>query len=133
VSDTDRLIALLQDRRQIGLHTHEARKLGISGNPSQRAKDAVTAGTPLRKRRENVGRRQGMRLWLEEHAPIESDRVTPNRESSDPSSSAARNGTETAGPDPAVVADRSPAPVGDTLFEVPAERPISAVTGRRAA
>lgn len=122
MSDTDRFVSLLAEFGRVGLHSHETRRRGISGNPSQRAKDAVSAGTPIRKRRENVGRRPGCRFWLEEFAPVESDRVVPNKSSDAPASH------EQEAPDAASVG-RTSLPAGGALFDMP-EPTTSAVTGR---
>jgi hypothetical protein len=84
MSDTDRLRILLGAAGTLGVHSHEIRREGISGNPSQRAKDLVTRGIEVSKRRENVGRRQGIRYWLAEHAPPDAQDVRPNNKHEPP-------------------------------------------------
>lgn len=126
MSDTERFLALLAERGGAGLHSHETRRLGVSGNPSQRAKDAASAGTPVFKARESVGHRQGVRFWLGQYAPDFAVPVRPN------------NVSEPAGPlsgEPARAGGADPDAPGETLFDVPDES-VSAVTGqpvRRAA
>jgi hypothetical protein len=63
-TDCQRLLIALRARGPAGLHTHEIRKLGISGNPSQRAADLEERGYELRRKREHKGRRPGVRLFL---------------------------------------------------------------------
>lgn len=132
MSDTDRFVAFLAERRAEGLHSGEIRRLGISGNPSQRAKDAVDQGTGIFKARENVGRRQGVRFWLAQYAPDFAVPVAPNRPSEP--SSATNEGTdaEAAPPDASDAPTAPSLPSSGQLFEMP-DRPTSAITGREAA
>lgn len=75
MTDTDRMIALLRERGARGAHTSELRRLGISGNPSQRRKDAIAQGYEISSERESfIGaggkRRPGARFVLQrERAP----------------------------------------------------------------
>lgn len=137
MSDTARFTAFLAERRYEGLHSGEVRRLGISGNPSQRAKDAVTKGTGVFKAAERNGRRPGTRFWLSAYAPDFAVPVQPNR-SSDPSSHTSERGKEAeVSPDVSDAAAVDPLPPGggdsSTLFELPAPGPESAITGREAA
>ncbi len=78
LTDSRRMWVMLRDAGRAGVHSHELRRVGISGNPSQRAKDIVTYGVDLATRREAVGRRPGARYWLAEHAPQDAHPVRPN-------------------------------------------------------
>lgn len=78
VNDTRILHRLLVEREDAGVHTHEARGRGISGNPSQRAKDLATQGIEVRKRREYHSGRNGSRFWLAKWAPADAVPVRPN-------------------------------------------------------
>lgn len=79
LTDARRMYVLLRDAGAEGVHSHDLRRQGVSGNPSQRAKDIVSKGVAVSVRRENVGRRPGARYWLAEHAPQDANAVLPNR------------------------------------------------------
>jgi hypothetical protein len=68
MSDRDRLLTLLEEAGPAGIHSHEIRRRGISGHPSQRAKELEEQGYPIRREREFVGNRPGVRFFLEESA-----------------------------------------------------------------
>lgn len=80
LTDARRMWVLLRDAGRQGVHSHDLRRMGVSGNPSQRAKDIASHGVELAVRRENVGRRPGARYWLAEFAPSDAERVRPNRD-----------------------------------------------------
>lgn len=63
-TDTQRLLIALQARGPKGIYSHEIRKLGISGNPSQRVADLEALGYEIDHRREHKGRRPGVRYTL---------------------------------------------------------------------
>jgi hypothetical protein len=64
VTDADRLLSLLLERPAYGMHSHDIRRYGISGNPSQRIKDLEARGYSFSKERENRGKRPGTRYKL---------------------------------------------------------------------
>lgn len=146
MSDLDRFLAFLAERRYEGLHSHETRKLGISANPSQRSREAVAQGTGIFKARENVGRRPGTRFWLARYAPDFAVPVAADNRSSGP---AGAPGTEanilssnddeasdavSVGSLPGAGGESSTDPLGTaSLFELPPERPRSAITDKEAA
>lgn len=78
MSDTDTFLTLLRRSGPHGVHSHYARKAGISGNPSQRAKDLADRGLAVATKREHLNGRNGSRYWLAEHAPDDANRVEPN-------------------------------------------------------
>lgn len=78
LSDSRRMWKLLNAAGADGMHSHELRRQGITGNPSQRAKDIVSRGVAVWTARENVGKRPGSRYWLAEHAPDWAVPVRPN-------------------------------------------------------
>ena len=78
LTDARRFYVLMRDAGATGVHSHDIRRLGCSGNPSQRAKDIVDHGVDVSTRREAVGRRPGSRYWLAEHAPDDAVAVRPN-------------------------------------------------------
>lgn len=64
MSDTDRMYRLLCERPN-GVHTHDLRKMGYSGNPSQRATDIERKyGVPVQRERERRNGRNGSRFKL---------------------------------------------------------------------
>lgn len=65
MSDTDRLYRLLKREGSRGVHTHDLRREGISGNPSQRATDVEQKyGVKVARPREFRGGRNGSRFKL---------------------------------------------------------------------
>lgn len=63
-TDCERIAAKLKTLGSRGLHSHEIRKLGFSGNPSQRITELEDQGYEIRHVREHVGRRPGTRYFL---------------------------------------------------------------------
>lgn len=63
-TDNERLLIALRARGATGIHSHEIRKLGISGNPSQRISELEEQGFEISKVREHKGRRPGTRYTL---------------------------------------------------------------------
>lgn len=53
MTDLQRMLALLRERGERGAHTSEIRKLGISGNPSQRRIEALDLGFDISSERES--------------------------------------------------------------------------------
>lgn len=138
ISDSQRLLRMLTEAREEGVHSHTIRRSGISGNPSQRAKDLVTQGVHVFTARENRGRRPGSRYWTEPFAPDFAVAVKGNRaESSEPTSTRGTDSTEAGlssdAASEAASAAQGSADAGGQLFDLPEPGPESAVTGRRAA
>lgn len=64
MSDTDRMYRLLCERPG-GVHTHDLRKMGYSGNPSQRATDIERKyGVTVQRERERRNGRNGSRFKI---------------------------------------------------------------------
>lgn len=63
-TDCERLANFLRVRGPAGGHSHEIRRLAISGNPSQRVADLEAQGFVIEHQREFKGRRPGMRYVL---------------------------------------------------------------------
>ena len=64
-TDRQRMLELLREAGDRGVHTHDLRRLGVSGNPSQRATDLEQLdGCMIRRVRERRGRRPGSRFFL---------------------------------------------------------------------
>ena len=78
LTDSRRFYVLMRDAGSIGVHSHDARRLGVSGNPSQRAKDIVSKGVAISTAREARNGRPGSRFWLADHAPTFAHPVRPN-------------------------------------------------------
>lgn len=68
--------------RPEGVHSHEARRLGVSGNPSQRAKDCADR-VPMWKVRAPRNGRNGTRYFADGRQPSDATRVKPNRSEKD--------------------------------------------------
>lgn len=81
LTDAQRLWVWLRDAGSEGVHSHEIRKAGYSGNPSSRMKDIVSKGQSVFTVRESRNGRPGARYWLQEHAPDCSVAVLPNHAS----------------------------------------------------
>lgn len=64
VSDAERMLRLLRTAGSLGVHSHDLRRRGITGNPSQRAADLEAKGHSIERVRENRGRRPGTRYTL---------------------------------------------------------------------
>ena len=77
MSDRDRLLTLLEEAGPFGIHSHEIRRRAISGHPSQRAKELEEQGYPIRREREFVGNRPGVRFFLEESAGVSAGVPSP--------------------------------------------------------
>jgi hypothetical protein len=69
LTDARRMWKLMNDAGVTGMHSHDLRVQGISGNPSQRAKDIVSKGQPVFTAREARNGRPGSRYWLQPYAP----------------------------------------------------------------
>jgi len=65
MSDRLRFLRALEEAGRAGLHSHDVRRRGISGHPSERARELEAQGVKIRRERENVGRRPGVRFFLE--------------------------------------------------------------------
>lgn len=64
MSDKLRMLALLEEAGSRGIHTHDVRKLGVSGNPSERRRELLEDGYGIKVVRENRGKRPGARYIL---------------------------------------------------------------------
>ena len=53
ITDKEKLLALLRNRGAAGVHTSELRRMGVSGNPSQRRLDLLADGYEIRSERES--------------------------------------------------------------------------------
>lgn len=80
LTDARRMWVAMRDAGHAGLHSHDVRSLGISGNPSSRAKDIVSKGVAVYTARENRGRRPGSRYWIDPYAPDYAVPVRPNHD-----------------------------------------------------
>lgn len=79
LTDARRFYVLIRDSEAAGFHSHDARSRGITGNPSQRAKDIVSTGqVVLWTARESRNGRPGSRWWLDGWQPDHATRVRPN-------------------------------------------------------
>jgi hypothetical protein len=78
LTDARRMWKLMNDAGVTGMHSHDLRVQGISGNPSQRAKDIVSKGQPVFTAREARNGRPGSRYWLQPYAPDFAVPVAPN-------------------------------------------------------
>jgi len=71
-TDCERVLAVLRARGKSGIHSHEIRKLGLSGNPSQRVRELEAQGFEISHEREHKGRRPGIRYRLVAEPEFES-------------------------------------------------------------
>lgn len=78
LNDTRLFYALIRESGHAGFHSHEARRRGVTGNPSQRAKDIVSKGFPLWTARDSRGGRPGSLYWLDGNQPEHAIPVRPN-------------------------------------------------------
>ena len=78
LTDSQRMWQLLNRSQGRGMHSHELRAAGISGNPSQRAKDITSKGQQVWKLREPRNGRPGVRFFLDGWQPDEAFPVLPN-------------------------------------------------------
>jgi hypothetical protein len=62
-TDCERLLKLLREW-PAGVHSHAIRNLGVSGNPSQRVRELRDRGFNIESKRENRGKRPGVRYTL---------------------------------------------------------------------
>lgn len=79
LTDAQRFYVMLRDAGPSGVHSHRVRHMGLSGNPSQRAKDIASHGVEVWTARENRGKRPGSRYWLGGSHPDWAVLVKPNR------------------------------------------------------
>lgn len=78
LTDSQKLWWLMKQAGAEGVHSHDLRAQGVSGNPSSRAKDCVSKGQPVFTAREARGKRPGARYWLQNGAPDFAVPVAPN-------------------------------------------------------
>lgn len=78
LTDARRMWKLADERGREGLHSHDARRLGISGNPSQRAKD-IADHVAFWTIRESRNGRPGSRYFTDGNQPTDATAVRPNR------------------------------------------------------
>jgi len=62
--DRDRILIALKARGSQGVHSHEIRRLGLSGHPSMRISELEDRGYEIEHTREHKGRRPGVRYML---------------------------------------------------------------------
>lgn len=79
LTDSRRMWRLAAERGRAGLHSHDARKLGLTGNPSQRAKD-IADHVAFWTKRESRNGRPGSRYWTDGTQPPDAIPVKPNRD-----------------------------------------------------
>jgi hypothetical protein len=77
VSDRDRLLELLRERGSLGITTFEIRRMGVSGNPSQRKAELEKRGFVIHTKPYKEGRRRGRRYILIS-GPVEVAAVEPS-------------------------------------------------------
>lgn len=70
-TDCERMLALLREAEMYGVHSHEIRRKGISGNPSQRIAELRAKGYNIESKRENRGKRPGTRYILRQSENVE--------------------------------------------------------------
>ncbi len=63
LADTAKVLIALRAHPE-GVHSHALRRIGITGNPSQRVAELEAEGFEIEHRRENRGKRPGMRYVL---------------------------------------------------------------------
>jgi hypothetical protein len=63
-TDCEKVLTALRARGKAGIHSHEIRRLGFSGNPSQRVTELEEQGFEISHVREHKGRRPGIRYLL---------------------------------------------------------------------
>lgn len=64
LTDRDRVLAALRAAGPQGLHSHDVRRRGLSGHPSERAKELEERGYTIRREREYRDGRNGTRFYL---------------------------------------------------------------------
>ena len=105
-TDTDKLVELLLQNPN-GVHTHDLRRMGISGNPSQRATDAEEKyGIKIDRVRESRNGRPGSRFTL----------AGEGGASSGESSALPSGEKERGGEDPRVRSEADPSASPEPLF-----------------
>lgn len=115
LTDARKMYVLLREAGPTGVHSHDLRSSGTTGQPSQRAKDIASNGVPLATKREARGKRPGSRYWLAHFAPPDATPVQPNGGAERGGGS--ENSPETGSASPAVALSIEPAPA-DTLEPV---------------
>jgi hypothetical protein len=63
VSDKLRFLQRVKDAGPRGVHSHDIRREGISGHPSERARELEAEGHPIRRERQFVNGRNGVRFF----------------------------------------------------------------------
>lgn len=98
MSDRDTFYEMLREAGCEGVHSHDLRRRGVTGNPSQRSRELVARGIEVSKLSEPVEGRPGRRFWLTEYAPLLAVPVHPDRIGGDATDSAAgvASGADTA-------------------------------------
>ena len=77
LTDSRRMWKLAAERGRAGLHSHDARRLGITGNPSQRAKD-IADRVPFWTKRQARNGRPGSLYFTDGNQPSDALPVKPN-------------------------------------------------------
>lgn len=65
MSDRLRFLEALRRAGSAGLHSHTARREGLTGHPSERAAELTREGYTIRREREYIDGRNGVRFYLE--------------------------------------------------------------------
>lgn len=63
-SDRSRVLAALRAAGPQGLHSHDIRRRGLTGHPSERAAELERMGYEIRRKREYIDGRNGVRFYL---------------------------------------------------------------------
>lgn len=70
MSDRDRFLAALEEAGPAGLHSHDARRQGLTGHPSERAAELERMGYSIRREKAFVKNRPGVWFILESTAGV---------------------------------------------------------------
>lgn len=65
MSDRERFLEAVKLAGKHGLHSHTVRRKGISGHPSERARELEAEGVAIRREREFIDGRNGVRFFYE--------------------------------------------------------------------
>jgi len=130
VSDRDRILAALRNAGTQGMHSHDLRKLGYSGNPSQRVAELRDDGHRITGELERRNKRHGIRWWLIEEARVGNgaapDSSSPVKSAASAPGSSSVSGSAPGHPASVAPPDREPArqPLAERLFMPPPLDPL---------
>lgn len=74
MTDRDRVLARLREAGSRGVHSHDLRREGYTGNPSQRCNELADEGHTIRRVREARNGRPGVRFILDAGVPLTPER-----------------------------------------------------------